>query len=70
MGQQGMKYWFTISSMVSQNLFIRLKYHIKNYKTRELDFRKWWNDPVDEYYSSTTVERRETSMRLQLDWKF
>lgn len=77
MGEQGNKYWVTMQSKISSNLYLSLKYKIKHYKTREAEWRTWWNtNPGDE--SSYTgeeiyfpvVEKKETAIRLQLDWKF
>jgi hypothetical protein len=77
MGEQGNKYWFTFQSKISSNLFLSLKYKIKHYKTREAEWRTWWNtnpgeedDYNDELVYFNKVERKETAIRLQLDWKF
>jgi hypothetical protein len=71
MGQQGMKYWFTFYDRISSNLYLTLKYRVKRYKTQELDFRMWWNDPIEDVNESyTTVWKQVNSIRLQLDWKF
>lgn len=71
MGMQGMKYWFTFYDRISSNLYLTLKYRIKRYKTYDLDFRKWWNEPMDDINDNyTTVWRQINSIRLQIDWKF
>ena len=71
MGEGGMKFWFAIHDKIANNLFLTLKYKIKDYKTKENEWRAWWNEPPDEgecYFQ--TVKKTEQSIRLQLDWKF
>lgn len=71
MGMQGMKYWLTFYDRISRNLYLTLKYRIKRYKTVDLDFRAWWNDPIEDINENyTTVWKQVNSIRLQLDWKF
>jgi len=72
MGEKGMKFWFSIHDRISNNLYLTLKYKIKHYRTKEEEWRAWWNEPsedVGENYFAR-VERKEHSIRLQLDWKF
>ena len=71
MGESGMKYWFTIYNRISNNLTVSFKYKVKHYKDRELYYRKWWNDELDEgidYVPQT--KRNDNSFRIQLDWSF
>ncbi len=71
MGERGMKYWFTFYTRVSGNLYLTMKYRLKRYRVKELEFRKWWNDPVDEIDNNyTKVWKQDNTIRLQLDWKF
>jgi hypothetical protein len=71
MGEQGIKYWFHIQDKISDNLYVTLKYKIKQYITNEYEFRAWWNEPepgMADYFER--VEREDHTLRLQLDWKF
>ncbi len=71
MGMQGMKYWLTFYDRIASNLYLTLKYRIKRYKSYDVDFRTWWNAPIDDLPDSyTTVWRQVNSIRLQLDLKF
>jgi len=71
MGEGGLKFWFAIHDKIANNLFLTLKYKIKDYKTKENEWRAWWNEPPDEgAYYFQTVKKTEQSIRLQLDWKF
>lgn len=72
MGEKGNKYWFSIHDRISNNLYVTLKLKIKHYKTREYEWRKWWNEPVDSYEVGylRRVQRTDSSIRLQLDYKF
>ncbi len=71
MGEGGMKFWFTIRDKIANNLFLTLKYKIKDYRTKENEWRAWWNEPPEEgEYYFQTVKKTEQSMKLQLDWKF
>ncbi|MEA1973107.1 MAG: competence protein ComEA, partial [Candidatus Cloacimonadota bacterium] len=72
MGESGIKSWVSLQSKISDNLYLMLKYKVKRYNTLESDWRAWWNEPGEEdtnnYFSM--VEKTETSIRLQLDWKY
>ena len=71
MGEQGLKYWFSIQDKISDNLYVTMKYKIKQYVTNEYEFRAWWNEPepgMADYFDR--VEREDHTLRLQLDWKF
>ena len=77
MGEQGNKYWLSIHSKIASNLYVSLKYKVKHYKTKEMEWRTWWNtDPQDEddYNGEVTeltrVDKKENAIRLQIDWKF
>lgn len=72
MGEQGMKYWFSVQDRISNNLYLSLKYKYKHYRDQEKVFRKY-NAAVDEQYYVAEVDRvmrDEHAFRLQLDWKF
>jgi len=70
MGENGVKYWFALQNRISDNLFLSIKYKIKHYKTREYEWRAWWNEPVEENGYFERVDKKENTLRLQLDWKF
>jgi len=70
LGEQGTKFWFSFHDKISNNLYLTLKYKIKNYKTKELEFRNWANNSNDPIYVYKNVNRNDTAVRLQLDWKF
>ncbi|MBN1948754.1 MAG: competence protein ComEA, partial [Candidatus Cloacimonetes bacterium] len=67
---RGFKYWFNLHSRISPNLFLSLKFKYKQYLTRELEFRLFNEIPTAGEYYYDRVEKRETSLRLQLDWKY
>ena len=69
MGQEGMKFWFTVSDRISNNLYLTLKYRVKRYRTRELDVRAYNVDETEPVYASR-IQNTEQAIRLQLDWKF
>ncbi len=72
MGEKGNKFWFSINDRISNNLYITLKYKVKHYRTREYEWRAWWNEPVDsdEVGYLQRVERTDHAIRLQIDYKF
>ncbi|MCD4651623.1 MAG: hypothetical protein K8S56_07555, partial [Candidatus Cloacimonetes bacterium] len=71
MGEQGVKYWFTVIDRISANLFLSVKFKWKRYKTKELDFRTWANEPADDVpYDLMTVHEDERAVRIQIDWKY
>ncbi|MCD4820464.1 MAG: helix-hairpin-helix domain-containing protein [Candidatus Cloacimonetes bacterium] len=77
MGEQGNKYWFAIHSKIASNIYIHLKFKVKHYRTKELVWRTWWNssqedenDYDEELTYFDTVEKKENTIRLQIDWKF
>ena len=67
---RGFKYWFHIHSRLANNFFISFKIKQKRYLTREYEYRLFNEIPEDMVYYYDRVERKETSMRLQIDWKF
>ena len=75
MGEKGMKFWFAIHDKIANNLYLTLKYKIKRYDTQEKEYRAWWNDVPDDggesyVYIYNKVEKVQTAIRLQLDYKF
>ncbi|MBC8385194.1 MAG: helix-hairpin-helix domain-containing protein [Candidatus Cloacimonetes bacterium] len=72
MGEKGLKLWFSIHDRIANNLFLTIKYKIKKYKTKEMEWRAWWNEPSEDIGEDyfRRVEKIENSIRLQLDWKF
>lgn len=72
MGESGVKSWISLQSKISNNLYLMLKYKIKRYNTLESEWRKWWNEPGDSDTANvfSMVEKNETAIRLQLDWKY
>ena len=72
MGESGIKSWIAIQSKISDNLYLMLKYKVKRYNTLESEWRAWWNEPGEEgtANSFSMVEKTETAIRLQLDWKY
>lgn len=70
MGENGVKYWFALQNRISDNLFLSIKVKVKHYKTREYEWRAWWNEPVEEDGYFARVDKKENTLRLQLDWKF
>ncbi|MDY6916248.1 MAG: competence protein ComEA, partial [Candidatus Cloacimonadota bacterium] len=71
MGEGGTKFWFALHDKISNNLYLTLKFKTKRYKTKEVEWRAWWNDlPESGEYYYETVRKTENAIRLQLDWKF
>ena len=70
MGENGVKYWFSLQNKISDNLFLNIKVKIKHYKTRAYEWRAWWNQPVEEDGYFVRVDKKEHTIRMQLDWKF
>ena len=67
---EGLKYWFTFSSKVANNLYLSLKYKHVRYIPHYKEFRVYNElpDPPQEYYYPR-VETFYNSLRLQIDWK-
>lgn len=78
MGEKGMKFWFAIHDKIANNLYLTLKYKIKRYETKEIEYRSWGNEtPYDisdgdepYVYIYERVEKTQNAIRLQLDYKF
>ncbi len=71
MEESGSKYWFNLQDRIANNLYLSLKYRVKTYRTKEYDFRMWWNEEITDSPSNfKRVENSENSVSLQLDWKF
>lgn len=74
MGEKGSKAWVAITSRISQNLYMNLKFRNKTYQDKELRIRQYnivddetlMNDPV--YFER--VEHSENTIRLSLDYRF
>ncbi|MBL7086358.1 MAG: hypothetical protein ISS28_04595, partial [Candidatus Cloacimonetes bacterium] len=69
MGNEGMKYWFTIYDRISNHLAISFKYKVKHYEDKELYLRKY-NEPVEGQNYIPQTKHEESSIRLQIDWNF
>ncbi|MCD4827886.1 MAG: helix-hairpin-helix domain-containing protein [Candidatus Cloacimonetes bacterium] len=69
MGDEGIKFWFTVHDRISSNLYLTLKYRVKRYRTREIDIRDYNVDETEPVFANR-VENTEQAIRLQLDWKF
>jgi helix-hairpin-helix protein len=69
MGEKGNKYWFALHTKISSNLYLTLKYKVKNYICREYEWRAWWNDVGDlgDLNYLDRVERTEHALRLNID---
>lgn len=67
---RGFKYWFNISSRISNNLYISFKYKYKQFLTRQLEYRDYNAIPITGEWYFERVEHKENIIRLQLDWKF
>ncbi|MBN1327596.1 MAG: helix-hairpin-helix domain-containing protein [Candidatus Cloacimonetes bacterium] len=67
---RGYKYWFALHSRIANNIFFSIKFKYKEFITRDLEFRLFNEIPEEGEYYFPRVENKETSLRLQLDWKF
>ncbi len=70
MGEGGTKYWITLHDRISNNLYVKLKYKIKSYKTQVLDLRTWTNEELESSANGGELKVTERSVFVQLDWKF
>ncbi len=74
MGEKGSKAWIAITSRISQNLYMNLKFRNKTYQDKEIRIRRN-NDPYnssllgDPIYLER-VEHSENTIRLSLDYRF
>jgi Helix-hairpin-helix motif len=70
-GEEGFKFWFTLSDRISDNVYLSLKYKYKKYNTREYQYRAWWNEaPEDGDWVYNKVKKEINTIKLQLDYKF
>ncbi|MDD4308954.1 MAG: helix-hairpin-helix domain-containing protein [Candidatus Cloacimonetes bacterium] len=81
MGERGSKAWIAITSRISQNLYMNIKFKNKTYQDKELRVRLY-NDPdyTDPNYPNVTlvddpvyfqrVEHSENTIRFSLDYRF
>ena len=81
MGEKGSKAWVAITSRISQNLYMNIKFKNKTYQDKELRVRLY-NDPdyTDPNYPNVTlmddpvyfqrVEHSENTIRFSLDYRF
>ena len=71
MGEKGAKAWIAISSRISSNMYMNLKYRNKTYQDKELRIRKN-NDPnaIADLRYFERVEHSENTIRLSLDYRF
>jgi DNA uptake protein ComE-like DNA-binding protein len=69
MGKRGMKYWFTFQDRIANNLYLSLKYKVKQYAAQELDSRQYNEDINDPYYARN-VRNTEHAIRIQIDYKY
>ncbi len=71
MGMQGLKYWVLLQNKIANNLYVSMRFRAKHYKTKELEMRAWWNEPVTDneaYFRNINMD--DYAVRLQLDWRF
>ena len=74
MGEKGAKAWIAISSRISNNMYMNLKFRNKTYQDKELRIRQN-NDPnhsdlADQLTYFERVEHSENTIRLSLDYRF
>lgn len=74
MGEKGAKAWVAISSRISNNMYLNLKFRNKTYQDKELRIRQN-NDPnhsnlADQLTYFERVEHSENTIRLSLDYRF
>jgi len=74
MGEKGSKAWITITSRISQNLYMNLKLRNKMYQDKELRIRNYnlSDDPtlLDDPVYFQRVEHSENTIRFSLDYRF
>jgi hypothetical protein len=74
MGEKGSKAWIAITSRISQNMYLNLKYRNKTYQDKELRVRLYnlSDDPIllDDPVYFQRVEHSENTIRLSLDYRF
>ncbi len=74
MGEKGSKAWIAITSRISQNLYMNIKFKNKTYQDKEIRIRRY-NDPYDSSLAGRPiyldrVERSENTIRFSLDYRF
>lgn len=74
MGEKGAKAWIAISSRISDNMYMNIKFRNKTYQDKELRIRQN-NDPnhpnlADQLTYFERVEHSENTIRLSLDYRF
>lgn len=74
MGEKGSKAWVAITSRISQNLYMNLKFRNKTYVDKELRIRLYniADDPtlMDDPVYFERVEHSENTIRFSLDYRF
>jgi len=74
MGEKGSKAWIAVTSRISQNLYMNLKFRNKTFQDKELRIRNYNSseDPVlvDDPVYFQRVEHSENTVRLSLDYRF
>ena len=66
---EGMKYWFKLTSNVSNNLYLSIKFKHERRIPHYKEFRKYNDPPSTGQYYFPRVENEYNSIRIQLDWK-
>ena len=74
MGEKGAKAWVALSSRISNNMYMNIKFRNKTYQDKELRIRQN-NDPnhsnlADQLTYFDRVEHSENTIRLSLDYRF
>lgn len=74
MGEKGAKAWIALSSRISNNMYMNIKFRNKTYQDKELRIRQN-NDPdhaelADQLTYFDRVEHSENTIRLSLDYRF
>jgi len=74
MGEKGSKVWVAITSRISQNLYMNIKFKNKTYQDKEIRIRRY-NSPTDPALAGRPiyldrVERSENTIRFSLDYRF
>jgi hypothetical protein len=74
MGEKGSKAWVAITSRISKNMYLNLKFRNKTYQDKELRIRLYnlSDDPalLDDPVYFQRVEHSENTIRLSLDYRF
>ncbi len=74
MGEKGSKAWIALTSRISENLYMNLKFRNKTYEDKELRIRNYnlSDDPIllDDPVYFQRVEHSENTIRFSLDYRF